>query len=280
MNLRTFWRIIFDVIDVQLDDGSVEARPRLCVEMVLWDTASTTRLGRVMEEIPADVQPPGSVTFSNGVAVFDGGYIRGTLHRTALEDQLVTLLADNLESAEFGELSNPLGDLNVSIVALVRLLDDGAQEDRPLFYMNQPSSGGVLAKPGVRPSDAVRLSENIDAGGKRSVRWSISGDHHETSWLFQINDPPDDNPPRGWHRVRVTQDVGTKSAPFVYEILADAIPLDMPQPATPSSHYFYGDPVDFYIGGMPAPHIGIMGLHGEISYLEFDPNAPCSNCAG
>ena len=149
------------------------------------------------------MQPPGSVTFSNSVAVFAGGYIRGTFERRYFEDKLVTLLLDNLESIQFGGLSNPLGDQNIAIEALVRLLDDGAQEKRPLFYMDQPSSRGRFVEHGYGATDAVQLSENIYAGGRRSVAWSISGDNHETSWLFQINDPPDADPPRGWHRVRV-----------------------------------------------------------------------------
>lgn len=278
MNLRSFWRINFDVVNVLEPGGTLKAEPRMSVEMVIWDAASRTRLGRsVTPIIPV---PHGNVSCADGLAKFEDGYYTGRFHRTQLEDELLARISESLEAFDFGLNSEPVEDENISIVAQVRLLDDGQQEDRPLFYMGQPTIRGKLVD-GQVPTDSVCLVEKIDASnGERIVKWWISGDYHETDRPFRIDDRPDSDPPRGLHRVRVIQDRDKSAYSYVYEILADAMPLIAPSLADPASHYFHGDPVDFYVGGMPDGSGGIIGLYGEISFLEFDPNNSCSNCAG
>ncbi len=278
MTLRTFWRINFDVVNEVQPDGTVEAKPRIAVEMTLWHLDSRTRVGRSVTLLEPNVEPPGSVVFADGVAHLNNGYIWATFDRDTLESGLVDALP-NLEGTEFGTVSAPYGDQNISVTAMVRLPMDSGQEERPLFFMPQPSVEGHLPGKWEEATDAVCLIEKtLDPA--RSVIWAISGDRHETGWPFQIGDFPDDASPRGWHRLRVAQDLVSLSTPHVYEIYADSIPLDRPLEAKPASHHFYGGPVEFFIGGMPASHGGMIGLIGEIASLEFDPNASCSNCAG
>ena len=274
-DLRAFWRLLFDVINVEKSDGTMVAEPRLCVEMVLWDIVEKKRLGRRMKRLLVMQDPPDSVKFADSTASFTDGYLWAEFDRTDMENELISDLHESLEGLEFGELSSPVGEYNVAITAHVRLLDDGSTIKRPLFYMRQPSIDGNLAEKGEIPTDAVCLAETVHSGGDRTIEWSISGDYDETGKLSWIDDQPDLDPPRGWHRIRVQQDADNG----IYEFIVDSITLDK-LPAVPSAHYFFGEPVVIYIGGMPNRLGGIIGLTGEISYLEFDPNAPCGNCAG
>jgi hypothetical protein len=283
MRLRTFWRIIFDVVDSLKEDGLIEARPRLRAEMTLWDVDRrsinyNTQLAQIMEEITPDVFPGDGVTFANGVASFYGGHIWGKFDRTMLETKLVDLALESrlLAGAEFEELSIVYGGTNVSIVAHVRLPLDAAQPKRPLFYMYQPPRRRVRVHryhPRLRAEyDAVQLVEHVNGNGYRTVQWTISGDDHHPAEQFRINDEAYFEPLRGWHKVRVLQDMDS------YRIAADSVPLGPARPASPSDHLFSGDAVEFYVGGMREGE-EIIGLHGEISYLEFDPNSSCTACA-
>lgn len=281
MALRTFWRIVMDFNYTQKADGTTETILKLFAEMTLWEINAPVRLGRLVENLPYVIEPAGAVTCEDGMAKFTGGYIRGEFHRERMEQQLLDALSgSDLESIKFGDISNPFGDENISIMARVRLPEDPAHEERPIFYMNQPTTRGREVEEGAPGLDAVSLVETVKNGDERKIVWEISGDQHEASRIFRISDVPDNEHPRGFHRIRVNQDTGISSSPYVYEILVDSIPLDGPLPAVPASHRFHSGPVEFYIGGEPDGRGGVTGLHGQISYLEFDPNNSCNNCWG
>lgn len=280
-SLRPFWRIVLDFDFIREADGTTTTVPRLFVDMILWDVSTGTRVGRQVKDIPFVVDPPDSVIFEDGMAKFMGGYIRGVFNREQIEQALIdNLVNTRYEGITFGELSHPFGDENICLVARVRLPEEEFQEERPIFYMGQPTTRGEVVGEGERGQDVVCLIETVKNGDERKVIWQISGDRHEAARIFRIADNPDNNPPRGFHRLRVNQDTGISSVPYVYEILADSFPLDGPLPAIPSSHKFHMGETEFFIGGMPDGSGGMIGLWGQISYLDFDPNSSCTNCFG
>lgn len=271
VSLRSFWRIVFDASNPEFPDTDSLIKPRLHLEINIWDTSNFTRVGHSITRIPYTIEPSGSVSIVDGVARFNGGWIRGSFNRRDLEDLLMAKIHGGPFSVT-GELSEPFEDVNVSIVADVRLPENTGIEEHPIFYMAQPTTDGK------DPKDAVRLIERITNGDERRVEWSISGDHHAPPRHFWIKDQPDDDPPRGFHRIRVQQDTGKDFSTYVYEIYVDVVPLLFPTVADPKGHRFYTDEQEFYIGGIPDGADGMIGLVGSISYLDFDPNSTCPGC--
>lgn len=282
MNLRSFWRIIFDPSNPEKPAAGSQLKPMLHLEIVIWDMDDFTRYGRSITRIDFVKHPaPGNVTIADGVAHFDGGWIEATFDRGALEAALMAGINQFLEQelGVTGELSEPVEDWNISIVAEVNLpAEPGEDRACPIFYMEQPSPRLSVIEKGMGVKHGVWLIETITNGDERRVEWSISGDYHApgTHFVLQNVSLTEEVPPQ-FHRVRVLQDYDTASKSHVYEILADTMELGN-EPANPSHHLFYTDKRDFYIGAMPDGMGGFTGLLGDISYLEFDPNNSCTSC--
>lgn len=282
MNLRSFWRIIFDPSNPEIPDPGSQLKPMLHLEIVIWDMDTFTRYGRSITPIDFVIEPaPGDVDIADGVAHFDGGWIRGTFDRGTLETDLMDGIKQFLDQ-ELGvtsELSENVEDWNISIVAEVNLPEEPGDRDCPIFYMEQPRTFRSRLDERAGGRHAVGLVEIITSGNKRRVEWSISGDRHAPGMHFVLQNVSliGELPPQ-FHRIRVLQDYDTASNIYVYEILADMMELGA-DPASPSQHLFYTDQRDFYIGAMPDGMGSFTGLLGDISYLEFDPNSSCPSCA-
>lgn len=281
MNLRSFWRIIFDPSNPIAPDPGSQMKPMLHLEIVIWDMDSFTRYGRTVTQIDFVKEPAErDITIADGVAHFDGGWIKGTFDRGVLEAALMVGINQFLEQelSVTAEVSEPVGDWNISIVAEVNLPEDAGDRLCPIFYMEQPRTFRSELDKRMRGRHAVCLIETITKGNERKVEWSISGNHHKPGKHFVLKDVPlsEEAPPQ-FHRIRVLQDSNADSTGHVYEILADMMELGNVS-ADPSHHRFYTDKRNFYIGAMPDGIGGFTGLHGDISYLEFDPNNACPSC--
>lgn len=244
---RVFWRILFDVFD---------GKPRLQLELTLWDHDRFTRLGRRLVDL--DPITVGNVSFLGDLAVFNDGCLMSKL---SLNHEVDVLLADlGLPPAtELDRVAISLSGENVSIRVDAQIHDVSGRWDQPLFYFPQPGSAGV------------RLTEAFYPLDVRRIGWQISGQAYESAlFVLEAFD--------AYHGVRVRQDRERDATTDIFEFLVDSIPLgDVP---TSSNHLFDTGPQTFYIGAIPddANPGQLIMLHGAIGHLEFDPNNSCPSC--
>lgn len=278
-----FWRIIFDVVDHKI---------RLREELTCWEFLGSAspawrRLNREIHELPCNpVGPRGAVVVHEDYVEFRGGYLVSQTHDIREYQQQWLRGQANVGSKTFdGE--------NVSIRAEVMLAPDQVQRDNPIFHIPRQHvfSGGIQIVPGQPPAgsnlqiertlDPVTLSEWSGSTDERRISWEIAGRPDQSPEAFDLN------PFEGWHRIRVHQD-DVHNLGDGFEFRVDSVPLgflplvnagyNLDETKENPTFIFNPTSQPFFIGGMPDENGVLFGLHGAISYLEFDPNDSCRKC--
>ncbi len=247
MNWRVFWRILFDV---------VKSKPRLQLEMTLWQLSPLNRLGRLVIDLVPAMNRVGTVFFVDNKAIFVGGYLECEVDLNHFAEGLLMLAGIEINDAAWENVSQSINGENVSIETEVALYNIISGPEYPLFYFPQPDS-----------RTGVRLLESVSGTGNRRAIWQISDQPmmaSNPSFTLEAFE--------GQHRVRVRQGLNTKEN-SIFNFLIDSIPTGNAR--TRPDHRFSGDPQTFYIGATPE-HRG--GLVGEIMRLDFDPNNSCVPC--
>lgn len=270
-NWKFFWRIIFDVVDTDpvIESGVakvVGAKARVRVELTVWDTVQRQRLGRRMSA-PLPVVELGNVTYNHEEAVFDGGGLRCSVNLRSEMEALLNGIGISISGELEGlvNLAEAIQGENVNIVADIQLGANPSGNDYPIFRFPQPDRG------------VVSLSESFATPHKQVVKWEISGHPFLPSPGFELNQ----NDPR--HRIRVRQSLSplNPSAPNVYWVLADSLPLGFWDEGMANEHAFDDRPQTFYIGGYlanPSDPASLVPFYGKIFHLDFDPNDSCAKC--
>jgi hypothetical protein len=260
-----FWRIVFDVVDSNI---------RLQQEITCWELVEAdTHYWRRNERLIVDLQPQivGYVNLTHDHAEFRGGYIECDTHDIR-EFQI------NCLGTPGSGTSIPFDGENISIRADVRLPESVDMPEYPFFYLEQKpfvdENGDPIEQPIVQPVMLTEQRVHIpDQHLAYQVKWEIDGRPYLARYPFGLN------PFEDWHRLRVHQDDGPDPDTSVFKFRVDAVPL---QPRNlevgPNNYQFDSVPQRLIIGGKPDLDGNIIGLHGDIAYLEFDPNDSCRKC--
>lgn len=264
MDKFVFWRVVFDVVDHQI---------RLWEEITCWELVGGDpywrRNNRLIVDLPYQIM--GYVNVLRDIAEFRGGYIECQTYD--LRDFQLNCLG-TLGSGT----SIPFDGENISIRADVRLLDEVGMSEYPFFYLDQlPLPEGEPPPEEELFIPPVSLTEQLvpipNQPPVQQVLWEIGGWQYSARYTFGLT------PLGSWHRLRVHQDDGPDPDTSVFKFWVDAIPLKhQPNEVAPGMFQFDSMPQRLLIGGKPDPHGDIIGLYGDIAYLEFDPNDSCRRC--